>query len=299
MRSGSSTDGAPAAPSRFLRCGARLLDLSAPRVMGILNITPDSFSDGGRLFAGAGPRFDRVLRRAEAMLAGGAAILDVGGESTRPGAAPVGEQEEIDRVAPVVAAIAARLDVVISVDTSNPRLMQEAAALGAGLINDVRSLRREGALEAARDTGAAVCIMHMQGEPGTMQQTPRYTDVIAEVSDYLLARAADCERAGIARDRLVIDPGFGFGKTLGHNLALFRGLRALVGLGFPVLVGVSRKSMIGQITHRAVHRRLAGGLALATLAADAGASIVRTHDVAATCDALKMVAAINERATTA
>lgn len=299
MRSGSSTDGARAAPSRFLRCGTRLLDLSAPRVMGILNITPDSFSDGGRLFAGAGPRFDRVLRRAEAMLAGGAAILDVGGESTRPGAAPVGEQEEIDRVAPVVAAIAGRFDVVISVDTSNPRLMREAAALGAGLINDVRSLRRAGALEAARDAGTAVCIMHMQGEPGTMQQAPWYTDIIAEVSDYLLARAADCEQAGIARDRLVIDPGFGFGKTLEHNLALFRGLRTLAGLGFPVLVGVSRKSMIGQLTHRPVHRRLAGGLALATLAANAGASIVRTHDVAATCDALKMVAAINERATTA
>ena len=200
--------------------------------MGILNITPDSFSDGGRLLAGAGPRLDRVLRRAEAMLAGGAAMLDVGGESTRPGAAPVGEQEEIDRVAPVVAAIAARLDVVISVDTSNPRLMREAAALGAGLINDVRSLRREGALEAARDSGLAVCIMHMQGEPGTMQQTPSYTDVTAEVSDYLLARASDCERAGIARERLVIDPGFGFGKTLGHNLALFRGLRATGGARF-------------------------------------------------------------------
>jgi dihydropteroate synthase len=266
--------------------------------MGILNITPDSFSDGGRLFALAGPRLDRVLRRAEAMLAGGAAVLDVGGESTRPGAAPVGEQEEIDRVAPVVAAIAARLDVLISVDTSNPWLMREAAVLGAGLINDVRSLRREGALEAARDTGLAVCIMHMQGEPGTMQQTPRYADVTAEVSDYLRARAADCERAGIARDRLVIDPGFGFGKTLEHNLALFRGLRELVALGLPVLVGVSRKSMIGQVTGRPVHRRLAGGLALATLAADAGVSIVRTHDVAACCDALRMVAAVNEGVTT-
>ena len=298
MSAAPSADGAAAVPARLLRCGARLLDLSAPRVMGILNITPDSFSDGGRLFALAGPRLDRVLRRAEAMLAGGAAVLDVGGESTRPGAAPVGEQEEIDRVAPVVAAIAARLDVLISVDTSNPWLMREAAVLGAGLINDVRSLRREGALEAARDTGLAVCIMHMQGEPGTMQQTPRYADVTAEVSDYLRARAADCERAGIARDRLVIDPGFGFGKTLEHNLALFRGLRELVALGLPVLVGVSRKSMIGQVTGRPVHRRLAGGLALATLAADAGVSIVRTHDVAACCDALRMVAAVNEGVTT-
>lgn len=274
------------------------MDLSAPRVMGILNVTPDSFSDGGRLFAGGGPRLDRVLRRAEAMLAGGATVLDVGGESTRPGAAPVGEQEEIDRVAPVVTAIAARLDVVISVDTSNPQLMREAAALGAGLINDVRSLRREGALEAARDTGLAVCIMHMQGEPGTMQQTPRYTDVTTQVSDYLQSRVSDCERAGIARDRLVIDPGFGFGKTLEHNLLLFRSLREVVALGLPVLVGVSRKSMIGQVTGRPVHRRLAGGLALATLAADAGVSIVRTHDVAACCDALKMVAAVNEGVTT-
>ena len=170
--------------------------------------------------------------------------------------------------------------------------MREAAALGAGLINDVRWLRREGALEAARDSGVAVCLMHMQGEPGTMQQTPFYTDVTVEVSDYLLARAAVCERAGIARDRLVIDPGFGFG-----NLALFRGLRELAALGLPVLVGVSRKSMIGQVTGRPVHRRLAGGPALATLAADAGVSIVRTHDVAACCDALKMVAAVNEGAT--
>jgi len=294
MHSGLPEDGAPAAPSRFLRCGARLLDLSVPRVMGILNVTPDSFSDGGRLYGDSGPRLDRVLRRAESMRSGGAAILDIGGESTRPGAVPVGEQEEIDRVAPVVAAIAARLDVVISVDTSSPRLMREAAALGAGLINDVRSLRREGALEATRDTGLAVCVMHMQGEPGTMQQAPFYKDVVAEVGAYLLARAADCERAGIGPDRIVIDPGFGFGKTLEHNLALFRDLRALVARGFPVLVGVSRKAMIGQVTGRPVHRRLAGGLALATLAANAGASIVRTHDVAASCDALKMVAAINE-----
>jgi dihydropteroate synthase len=250
------------------------------------------------LFAPSGPRLDRVLRRAERMLASGAAILDIGGESTRPGAVPVGGQEEIDRVAPVVAAIASRLDVVISVDTSSPRLMREAAALGAGFINDVRSLGRAGALDAARDTGLAICLMHMQGEPGTMQRSPDYSDVGAEVSQYLAARAAACERAGIARERLVIDPGFGFGKNLVHNLALFRALPALAELGYPVLVGLSRKSMIGQLTGRPVHRRLAGGLALATLAASAGVKIVRTHDVGASFDALRMVAAINEATVT-
>jgi len=261
--------------------------------MGILNITPDSFSDGGRLLSACGPRLDLVLRRAARMVADGAAILDVGGESTRPGATPVGEQEEIDRVAPVLAALAARLDVVISVDTSNPRLMREAAALGAGLINDVRALGRVGALAAARDTGLAVCLMHMQGEPASMQKAPSYTDVTADVSSYLLSRVAGCVEAGIARERLVVDPGFGFGKTLAHNLELFRGLRSLACLGYPVLLGVSRKSLIGHLTGRPVHRRMAGGLALATLAADAGVKIVRTHDVAASCDVLRVVAAIN------
>lgn len=280
----------------LLRCANRVLDLSRPCVMGVLNITPDSFSDGGQLLAGTRPRIDRVLRRAQKMLAGGAAILDVGGESTRPGAARVGEQEEIDRVAPVVEALAARFDTVVSVDTSTPRLMREAAALGAGMINDVRALGRGGALEAVAASEVALCLMHMQGEPGTMQAEPRYADVCAEVRDFLLDRAAACEGAGIARERLVLDPGFGFGKTLAHNLALLADLRTLAGCGYPVLVGLSRKSMVGAITGRTVRGRLAGGLALATLAAHAGARIVRSHDVAATFDALKVVAAINEGA---
>ena len=291
MHSGLPEDGAPAAPSRFLRCGARLLDLSVPRVMGILNVTPDSFSDGGRLYGDSGPRLDRVLRRAESMRSGGAAILDIGGESTRPGAVPVGEQEEIDRVAPVVAAIAARLDVVISVDTSSPRLMREAAALGAGLINDVRSLRREGALEATRDTGLAVCVMHMQGEPGTMQVAPHYDDVVREVRDFLAQRVACCREAGIDTDRLVLDPGFGFGKTLDHSLALFRALTATGCDDLPLLVGISRKSMLGAITGQSVERRVAASVAAAVLAARKGAKILRVHDVEETRDALAVLSA--------
>ncbi|MFM7273990.1 MAG: dihydropteroate synthase [Gammaproteobacteria bacterium] len=260
--------------------------------MGILNLTPDSFSDGGELWREGAPALDRVLRRAERMVADGASILDLGGESTRPGALSPPEQQELDRVLPALEAIATRLDVILSVDTSSPALMREAASRGAGLINDVRALRRSGALAAAVDTGLAVCLMHMQGEPGTMQKDPRYADVCAEVSAFLLARAADCEAAGIPRAQIVLDPGFGFGKTQAHNLALFRGLPGLVALGFPVLVGVSRKSMIGRMLTHDPRRRLAGGLALATLAAQAGARIVRTHDVRATRDVLAVAAAI-------
>lgn len=281
-----------------LDCAGRVLDLSRPCVMGVLNITPDSFSDGGELLAGTRPRIDRVLRRAERMVRGGAVILDVGGESTRPGAERISEQQEIDRVAPVLEALAAHCDVVLSVDTSNPRLMHEAVALGAGMINDVRALARDGALTAASASGAALCLMHMQGEPGTMQSEPRYDDVCTEVRDFLLARVAACESAGIARRRITIDPGFGFGKTLAHNLELLRNLRALTRCGYPVVVGLSRKSMIGTITGRAVRGRLAGGLALATLAAHAGAGIVRSHDVPATVDALKIVTALREGAVT-
>ncbi len=278
----------------LLSCAGRVLDLSRPCVMGVLNITPDSFSDGGELLVDARPRVDRAVRRAAKMLAGGAAIIDVGGESTRPGAARIGEQEEIERVAPVVEALVARFDAVVSVDTSSPRLMCEAAALGAGMVNDVRALGREGALAAVHNTGMAVCLMHMRGDPGTMQDEPHYDDVCAEVRAFLLARASACESGGIARERIVIDPGFGFGKTLAHNLALVRGLPVLACCAYPVLVGMSRKSMIGRITGRTVRGRLAGGLALATLAAHAGARIVRSHDVAATCDALKVVAAVDE-----
>ena len=276
----------------MLRCGARSLDLSRPRVMGVINLTPDSFSDGGSLWRDGRPDADRLLRRAEKMVAHGADILDLGGESTRPGASPVGEQEEIDRVLPALQAIAARLDIITSIDTSSPALMREAAAAGAGLINDVRALGRPGAMAAAVSTGLAVCLMHMRGEPGTMQEAPAYNDVCAEVGAFLRDRAAACEAAGVARERLLLDPGFGFGKTLAHNIHLFRGLGGLVGSGFPVLVGVSRKAMIARILQRDTRRRLAGGLALATLAANAGVALIRTHDVLATRDALAMVIAL-------
>lgn len=273
-------------PTR-LPCGGRVLDLTHPHVMGILNVTPDSFSDGGRFAAR-----DSALRHAAEMVAAGATLIDVGGESTRPGARPVSVLEEMERVAPVVEAIAAELDVIISLDTSTPAVMREGARLGAGLINDVRALRRDGALEAAADSGLAVCLMHMLGEPGTMQQDPRYLDVATEVRDFLAQRMVACIDAGIAVDRIVLDPGFGFAKTLKHNLSLFRHLETLQDLGRPLLVGVSRKSMIGQALGREVHERLAGGLALAALAVSKGAGIVRVHDVAETVDAVRMVAAV-------
>ena len=276
----------------ILQCGARSLDLSVPRVMGVMNLTPDSFSDGGRLWLDGRPDLDRLLRRAERMHADGADILDLGGESTRPGAAPVSVQEECDRVLPAVEAISTRLDVILSVDTSTPELISAAASAGAGLINDVRSLSRPGAMDAAAATGLPVCLMHMRGEPGTMQKEPVYRDVCGDVRDFLLERLSACVSAGIPRQNLLLDPGFGFGKTLEHNLALFRGLPELVALGCPVLIGVSRKSMIGRILGRDNRQRLAGGLALATLAASEGVAIVRTHDVRATRDVLAMVAAV-------
>jgi dihydropteroate synthase len=276
----------------ILQCGARSLDLSVPRVMGVMNLTPDSFSDGGRLWLDGRPDLDRLLRRAERMHADGADILDLGGESTRPGAAPVSVQEECDRVLPAVEAISTRLDVILSVDTSTPELISAAASAGAGLINDVRSLSRPGAMDAAAATGLPVCLMHMRGEPGTMQKEPVYRDVCGDVRDFLLERLSACVSAGIPRQNLLLDPGFGFGKTLEHNLALFRGLPELVALGCPVLIGVSRKSMIGRILGRDTRQRLAGGLALATLAASKGVAIVRTHDVRATRDVLAMVAAV-------
>lgn len=276
----------------ILQCGARGLDLSVPRVMGVLNLTPDSFSDGGSLWQDGRPATDRILRRAERMLSDGADILDLGGESTRPGAAPVSVQEECDRVLPALEAVAARLDVVLSVDTSTPELMTAAASAGAGLLNDVRALARPGALTAAASTGLPVCLMHMRGEPDTMQKQPVYRDVCAEVREFLLGRVGDCISAGIPPGQLILDPGFGFGKTLEHNLALFRGLPGLVGLGYPVLIGVSRKSMIGRILGRDTRQRLEGGLALATLAAREGVAIVRTHDVRATRDVLAMVAVL-------
>jgi len=270
-----------------LLCGSRVLDLTQPQVMGILNVTPDSFSDGGRFAAR-----DAALRHAVRMVAAGATLIDVGGESTRPGARPVSPVEELERVAPVVEAIAAELDVVISLDTSTPAVMREGARLGAGLINDVRALRRDGALEAAADSGLPVCLMHMLGEPGNMQQNPQYHDVVDEVCDYLAQRMSACVEAGIPVERIVLDPGFGFAKTLAHNLSLFKRLEVLHRLGRPLLVGVSRKTMIGQVLGREVHERLSGGLALAALAVEKGACILRVHDVAETVDAVRMIAAV-------
>lgn len=270
-----------------LSCGGRLLDLTRPHVMGILNVTPDSFSDGGRFKA-----LDAALRHAESMVAVGATLVDVGGESTRPGAPPVSVQEELARVVPVVEAIAARLDVVVSVDTSTPEVIAEAAARGAGLVNDVRALRRPGALEAAVRSGLPVCLMHMRGEPGDMQDNPFYQNVVAEVGRFLLERVETCVGAGIARERILLDPGFGFAKSLDHNLSLFKHLPELVALGYPLLVGVSRKSMIGGVLGKPVGERLYGGLALAALAAAQGARILRVHDVAETVDALRMIAAV-------
>jgi dihydropteroate synthase len=257
------------------------------RVMGILNTTPDSFSDGG-LWTDR----DRALRHALGMVAAGADIIDVGGESTRPGASPVSVQQELDRVVPVVEAIAAETDVTISVDTSKPEVMQAAVAAGAGLINDVLALRGEGALKTAARLGVAVCLMHMQGRPRDMQHEPRYADVVAEVEAFLLDRASACEAAGIPRERILIDPGFGFGKTLEHNLALFRALPRLCRSAYPVLVGVSRKSMLGALTGKPVEERLASSLAAAVLAAAHGVTVLRVHDVAATVDALEVARAL-------
>lgn len=270
-----------------LPCGNRVLDLAHTHVMGILNVTPDSFSDGGR-FAPA----DSAVRHAESMVLAGATLIDVGGESTRPGARVVLAQEELDRVAPVVERISRELDVIISVDTSTPIVMTEVARLGAGLINDVRSLRREGALQAAAATGLPVCLMHMLGEPGDMQDNPHYTDLVGEVSAFLLERTQQCVAAGIAPERIVLDPGFGFAKTLQHNLSLFKHMEALHALGRPLLVGVSRKSMIGQALNRPVTERLSGSLALAALAVTKGARILRVHDVAETVDVVRMIAAV-------
>ena len=273
--------------SARLPCGNRVLDLAHPQVMGILNVTPDSFSDGGRF-----RQRDEALRHAAAMVAAGASLIDVGGESTRPGALQVSADEELQRVAPVVEAIAAELDVIISVDTSCPQVMRESARLGAGLINDVRSLRREGALQAAAESGLPVCLMHMQGEPETMQKNPHYDDLLAEVQAFFAERMAACVAAGIAAERIILDPGFGFAKNLQHNLSLFKHMQVLHRFARPLLVGVSRKSMIGQALGREVDQRLAGGLALAALAVAKGASILRVHDVAETVDLVRMIAAV-------
>ncbi|MDX1492396.1 MAG: dihydropteroate synthase [Pseudohongiellaceae bacterium] len=264
--------------------------------MGILNVTPDSFSDGGRLYVGAGSRkkvdVAAALEVASKMCEDGAAILDIGGESTRPGAQKVSEQEELDRVLPLVEAIAGSLDVGISVDTSNPRVMEEALGLGAGLINDVRALSREGTVSLLANTDAAICLMHMRGQPSTMQQSPDYESVVDEVYSYLSERVQACLEAGIERSRLIVDPGFGFGKSLAHNYQLLRELDRFAALGLPILVGISRKSMIGGVCGREVSERLAGTLSATVHALEGGAAIIRAHDVAATIDAIKVHCAV-------
>lgn len=274
----------------YLQCGKHRLDLSRPHVMGILNFTPDSFSDGGQYNS-----LDAVLQRAEDMLLAGAGILDVGGESTRPGAQQVSVQQELERVAPVVEALVQRFDCIVSLDTSTPQVMTECAALGAGLINDVRSLQREGALQAASQSGLPVCLMHMRGEPQTMQDAPHYADVAAEVVQFLQGRIDACVAAGIDRELLLVDPGFGFAKNLQHNLELFRRLGELHALELPLLVGVSRKTMIGKVLDKPVGERLYGSLALALMALERGTHIIRVHDVAATMDAVKIFRAVTEQ----
>jgi len=265
----------------------RTLDMSQCHVMGVLNVTPDSFSDGGRF-----DRPQQALAHARQMVEDGASFIDVGGESTRPGAKPVSLQQELDRVCPVVEAIAGELDVVISVDTSSPQVMIQTAALGAGLINDVRALTREGALLAAANTGLPVCLMHSQGEPDTMQNNPQYQDVCAQVSLFLAQRILAAQQAGIDSSRIMLDLGFGFGKSVEHNLQLLARAEQFTVLGYPLLLGLSRKSMLGAITGRNVEERLPASLAAATICAMKGASVVRVHDVRETVDVVKMAAAI-------
>jgi dihydropteroate synthase len=270
----------------MLRCGSQTIDLSRPVVMGVLNVTPDSFSDGGQ-YRDLDPAVSHGLR----MVDEGAAIIDVGGESTRPGANPVNAEEEIRRVVPVIEKLRGQTDAIISVDTSKPQVMRAAAAAGAGMINDVRALSAEGALDAAVATQCAVCLMHMQGEPQSMQLAPHYDDVVNEVKAFLEQRVNVCRAAGMAADRIVIDPGFGFGKTLEHNLQLLRHLRQL-GTELPIMVGLSRKSIVGRLTGRPSGERVYGSVALAVMAVINGARIVRVHDVGATVDALKTVIAV-------
>jgi dihydropteroate synthase len=267
-------------PASFLQCGGHRLDLTRPRVMGVVNVTPDSFSDGGRYLDPA-----HAIAHARQLVADGADIVDVGGESTRPGADEVSAAAECARVLPVVRALA-RDGAIVSVDTSKPEVIRAAVDAGASMINDVRALRVAGALDAAAASGAAVCLMHMKGDPRTMQQAPQYADVVADVREFLAERIDAARAAGIPGERIAVDPGFGFGKTLEHNVAVMRGLPALAALGYPVVVGYSRKSSLGAITGRGPHDRLAASLAAALVAIARGARIVRVHDVRETVDAL-------------
>ena len=274
---------------KIIDCAGKPLDLSQPCIMGVLNITPDSFSDGGDFFS-----IEKALQHAQRMVSDGAAIIDVGGESTRPGAAPVSLEEELDRVIPVIEVLGKALSVPVSIDTRKPEVMQAAVAAGAGLINDVNALQETGALEMAARLGVPVCLMHMQGIPESMQERPDYQDVVAEVSGFLLKRAQDCIASGIAAQHIILDPGFGFGKTVEHNLQLLQHLEQLVAAGFPVLVGLSRKSLIGKVLDLPVDKRLYAGVALAVLAVWKGAAIVRCHDVRETLEAIRMCQAVRD-----
>ena len=271
-----------------LVCGDKKLSLASTKLMAVLNVTPDSFSDGGCFYGSVAS----ALKQVEVMMEAGVDIIDVGGESTRPGAKPVDLAEELSRVVPVVEAIKNRFDVIVSVDTSTPQVMTASADVGAGMINDVRALSRNGAIEAAAKTALPVCLMHMQGTPEMMQNNPSYCDVVTEVGRYLLSRADKCIAAGIAKERLLLDPGFGFGKTLEHNLQLFNALSHMAEWQYPLLVGVSRKTMIGDITEKPIEQRLAGSLGFAMLAALQGAAIVRVHDVSETKDILRVIDAV-------
>jgi dihydropteroate synthase len=269
----------------MLRLGSFKLD--SPAVMGVLNVTPDSFSDGGRYST-----VDVALRHAQQMAEQGAAIIDVGGESTRPGARAVNEQEELDRVLPVIEALRRIIDLPISIDTSKPGVMRAAVAAGASIINDVYALQADGALQAAVELQQPVCLMHMQGEPRTMQKEPQYDDVVAEVTQFLRERVAQCVQAGLGRELIIVDPGFGFGKRPAHNVELLAGLSRVTEIGVPVLVGLSRKSTLGKITGKDVSQLMPASIAAAVLAVQQGAQIVRAHDVAETVDALRVAAAV-------
>ena len=271
-----------------MQFGKYFIDLSQPQVMGILNVTPDSFSDGGK-HTNVSQALDHALR----MIEEGATFIDIGGESTRPGAPDVSLQEELDRTIPVIEAVAKNTPCVISIDTSKADVMREAVNAGAGLINDVRALQEPGALQVAAEAQVPVCLMHMQGQPRTMQQSPEYDDVVNDVGQFLLARTKVCEEAGITKDKILFDPGYGFGKSLEHNYTLVKHLPSLMKLGYPVLVGMSRKSMIGNLLNRKVDERLAGSISLATIVAQMGAHIIRVHDVKETADAVNIVKMLN------
>jgi len=271
-----------------MQFGNQFIDLSQSHVMGILNVTPDSFSDGGK-HADVNQALEHALR----MVDEGASFIDIGGESTRPGAPEVSLQEELDRTIPVIEAVVKRAKCVISIDTSKADVMREAVNAGAALINDVRALQEPGALDAATKASVPVCLMHMQGQPRTMQNNPSYDDVVEDVAQFLLERAKACKASGIAKEKILFDPGYGFGKSLEHNYALVKHLPKLMDLGYPVLVGMSRKSMIGNLLNRKVDERLAGSISLATIVAQMGAQIIRVHDVKETADAVNIVKMLN------